>query len=106
MRRKRFADPDLLISVEQASAPVHNAHFASTWAVRLAGAATRLDVMRGLAEEGMTMLVVTHEIGFAREAADRVVLMDGGMVLESGPPQQVLLDPQHERTRAFLSKVL
>jgi polar amino acid transport system ATP-binding protein len=65
-----------------------------------------LDVMRGLAEEGMTMLVVTHEIGFAREAADRVVLMDGGMVLESGPPQQVLLDPQHERTRAFLSKVL
>ncbi|MCU1670700.1 MAG: transporter related protein [Blastococcus sp.] len=65
-----------------------------------------LDVMRSLAEEGMTMLVVTHEIGFAREAADRVVLMDGGIVLESGPPQQVFLDPQHDRTKAFLSKVL
>jgi polar amino acid transport system ATP-binding protein len=65
-----------------------------------------LDVMRSLAAEGMTMLVVTHEIGFAREAADRVVLMDGGMVLESGPPQQVFLDPQHDRTKAFLSKVL
>ena len=62
--------------------------------------------MRGLAEEGMTMLVVTHEIGFAREAADRVVLMDGGTVLESGSPQQVFLDPQHERTKSFLGKVL
>jgi polar amino acid transport system ATP-binding protein len=65
-----------------------------------------LDVMRGLAHEGMTMVVVTHEIGFAREVADRVVLMDGGVVVESGPPQQVLVDPQHERTRSFLAKVL
>jgi polar amino acid transport system ATP-binding protein len=65
-----------------------------------------LDVMRGLAAEGMTMVVVTHEIGFAREVADRVVLMDGGVVVESGSPQQVILDPQHERTRSFLSKVL
>ncbi|HEU4977227.1 MAG TPA: amino acid ABC transporter ATP-binding protein [Baekduia sp.] len=65
-----------------------------------------LDVMRGLADEGMTMVVVTHEIGFAREAADTLVFMDGGVVVESGPPEQVLSSPRHERTRAFLSKVL
>jgi polar amino acid transport system ATP-binding protein len=65
-----------------------------------------LDVMRGLAREGMTMVVVTHEIGFAREVADRVVLMDDGVVVESGPPEQVLVAPQHERTRSFLAKVL
>jgi polar amino acid transport system ATP-binding protein len=65
-----------------------------------------LDVMRGLAREGMTMVVVTHEIGFAREVADRVVLMDDGVVVESGPPEQVLVDPRHERTRSFLAKVL
>jgi polar amino acid transport system ATP-binding protein len=65
-----------------------------------------LDIMRTLAEEGMTMIVVTHEMGFAREAADTVVFMDAGRVVESGPPGQVLVDPVHERTRAFLSKVL
>ncbi|GAA3983385.1 amino acid ABC transporter ATP-binding protein [Actinomadura viridis] len=65
-----------------------------------------LGVMRELAEEGMTMLVVTHEMGFAREAADRVVFMDGGVVVEEGPPSQVIADPRHERTRAFLSRVL
>ncbi|WP_327680579.1 amino acid ABC transporter ATP-binding protein [Kitasatospora sp. NBC_00458] len=65
-----------------------------------------LDVMRGLAEEGMTMVVVTHEMGFAREVGDALVFMDGGVVVESGDPRQVLTDPQHERTRAFLSKVL
>ncbi|MED7954434.1 MULTISPECIES: amino acid ABC transporter ATP-binding protein [unclassified Streptomyces] len=65
-----------------------------------------LDVMRGLAEEGMTMVVVTHEMGFAREVGDALVFMDGGVVVESGNPRQVLTDPQHERTRAFLSKVL
>jgi polar amino acid transport system ATP-binding protein len=54
----------------------------------------------------MTMVVVTHEIGFAREVADMVVFMDGGVVVESGPPSQVIDAPQHERTRAFLSKVL
>jgi len=65
-----------------------------------------LDVMRELAKSGMTMIVVTHEIGFAREAADTVVFMDGGVVVESGPPAEVLGAPRHERTRAFLSKVL
>jgi len=65
-----------------------------------------LDIMRGLAAEGMTMLVVTHEMGFAREVADAVVFMDGGVVVESGPPSQVLVDPQQERTRSFLAKVL
>jgi polar amino acid transport system ATP-binding protein len=65
-----------------------------------------LGVMRSLALEGMTMLVVTHEMSFAREVADRVVFMDGGVVVEDGPPSQVISAPQHERTRAFLSRVL
>jgi polar amino acid transport system ATP-binding protein len=65
-----------------------------------------LDVMRSLADEGMTMLVVTHEMGFAREVGDTLVFMDEGLVVEAGNPRQVLTDPQHERTRAFLSKVL
>jgi polar amino acid transport system ATP-binding protein len=65
-----------------------------------------LDVMRDLAHSGMTMIVVTHEIGFAREAADTVVFMDDGVVVESGPPAEVLGAPKHERTRSFLSKVL
>ena len=65
-----------------------------------------LDVMRRLAKDGMTMIVVTHEMGFAREVGDRVVFMDGGVVVEAGPPHQVFDSPRHERTRAFLSKVL
>ena len=65
-----------------------------------------LDVMRGLAAAGMTMVVVTHEIGFARGAADAVVFIDGGLVVESGPPAELFDDPKHERTRSFLSKVL
>jgi polar amino acid transport system ATP-binding protein len=65
-----------------------------------------LDVMRRLASAGMTMVVVTHEIGFAREAGDTVAFMDGGVVVESGPPAQVFDAPRHARTRAFLSKVL
>lgn len=65
-----------------------------------------LTVMRKLAEEGMTMLVVTHEMGFAREVADRVVFMDGGVVVEDGVPAQVIGDPQQERTRMFLHRVL
>jgi len=65
-----------------------------------------LDVMRGLAADGMTMLVVTHEIGFAREVADVAVFMDDGVIVEQGAPATVLGTPQHERTRAFLSKVL
>ncbi|HEV3123470.1 MAG TPA: amino acid ABC transporter ATP-binding protein [Candidatus Dormibacteraeota bacterium] len=65
-----------------------------------------LDVMRNLAESGMTMIVVTHEMGFAREVADAVVFMDAGAVVEVGAPRDVLLNPQHERTRSFLSKVL
>jgi polar amino acid transport system ATP-binding protein len=65
-----------------------------------------LDAMRRLASEGMTMIVVTHEMGFAREVADTVVFMDAGAVVESGPPAEVLRSPRHERTRAFLSKVL
>jgi polar amino acid transport system ATP-binding protein len=65
-----------------------------------------LDVMRDLAADGMTMIVVTHEIGFAREVADTVTFMDAGVVVESGPPSHVLDDPQHARTRSFLAKVL
>ena len=65
-----------------------------------------LDVMRRLAEEGMTMVVVTHEMGFAREVGDSVVFIDGGVVVERGHPREVLTNPQHDRTRAFLSKVL
>ena len=65
-----------------------------------------LSVMRTLAEEGMTMLVVTHEIGFAKGVADRVVFMDEGVVVEDGPPSKVLVDPDHERTRTFLRMVL
>jgi len=65
-----------------------------------------LDVMKGLAEDGMTMIVVTHEIGFAREVCDRVVFMDAGLIVEHGLPSDVLVNPQHERTKAFLSKVL
>ncbi|WP_084959343.1 amino acid ABC transporter ATP-binding protein [Thermoactinospora rubra] len=65
-----------------------------------------LTVMRKLAEEGMTMLVVTHEMGFAREVADRVVFMDGGVIVEDGPPSQVIGAPKHERTRTFLRRVL
>jgi polar amino acid transport system ATP-binding protein len=65
-----------------------------------------LDVMRGLAESGMTMVVVTHEMGFAREVGDTLVFMDEGVVLEAGDPRRVLTDPQHPRCRAFLSKVL
>jgi polar amino acid transport system ATP-binding protein len=65
-----------------------------------------LDVMRGLAESGMTMLVVTHEMGFAREVGDTLVFMDDGVVMEAGEPRQVLTEPQHPRCREFLSKVL
>jgi polar amino acid transport system ATP-binding protein len=65
-----------------------------------------LDVMRTLADDGMTMVVVTHEMGFAREVGDSLVFMDGGVIVEKGKPREVLADPQHERTRAFLSKVL
>ncbi|WP_326814687.1 MULTISPECIES: amino acid ABC transporter ATP-binding protein [unclassified Streptomyces] len=65
-----------------------------------------LDVMRGLAEDGMTMVVVTHEMGFAREVGDSLVFMDDGVVVEAGNPRDVLTNPQHDRTRTFLSKVL
>ncbi|MDT5018771.1 MAG: polar amino acid transport system ATP-binding protein, partial [Mycobacterium sp.] len=65
-----------------------------------------LEVMKKLAAEGMTMVVVTHEMGFAREVANQLVFMDGGVVVESGPPREVLGNPKHERTKAFLSKVL
>jgi polar amino acid transport system ATP-binding protein len=65
-----------------------------------------LDVMRQLATEGMTMVVVTHEMGFAREVGDTLVFMDGGVVVEAGNPREVLTAPQHKRTQAFLSKVL
>lgn len=65
-----------------------------------------LDVMKQLANEGMTMVVVTHEMGFAREVADRVIFMDGGVIVEEGPPEEVFGHPKHERTKAFLSKVL
>ncbi len=64
-----------------------------------------LEVMRRLADEGMTMMVVTHEMGFAQEVADRVVFMDEGVVVEEGPPGRVLVEPTHERTRRFLKLV-
>ncbi|GAA1446557.1 amino acid ABC transporter ATP-binding protein [Mycobacterium cookii] len=65
-----------------------------------------LAVMKDLAAEGMTMMVVTHEMGFAREVGDKLVFMDGGVIVEEGEPSAVLADPQHERTQSFLSKVL
>lgn len=65
-----------------------------------------LDVMINLAEEGMTMVVVSHEMGFARAAADRVILMDGGLIIEEGTPNEVFNNPKEERTKLFLSKVL
>src|SRR5690606_11431366 len=65
-----------------------------------------LDVMKDLAREGMTMVVVTHEMGFAREVADRVLFMDQGTIIEEAPPQEFFINPRHERSRAFLSKIL
>ncbi|MCW0212114.1 MAG: amino acid ABC transporter ATP-binding protein [Pseudonocardia sp.] len=65
-----------------------------------------LDVMRGLARDGMTMIVVTHEMGFAREVGDSLVFMDEGRIVEAGAPREVLSNPREERTKAFLSKVL
>lgn len=65
-----------------------------------------LEVMKGLAAEGMTMLVVTHEMGFAREVGSRVIFMDKGEILEQGPPEEIFSNPKHERTKSFLQKVL
>jgi polar amino acid transport system ATP-binding protein len=65
-----------------------------------------LSVMKALAEEGMTMMVVTHEMGFAREVGDRVLFMDQGLIVEDGVPTDIFDKPTHERTQAFLSKVL
>ena len=65
-----------------------------------------LSVMKKLAQQGMTMVVVTHEMGFAREVADQLVFMDGGVVVERGAPREVMANPKHERTKAFLSKVM
>lgn len=65
-----------------------------------------LEVMKQLAQEGMTMVVVTHEMGFAKEVGDRVIFMDGGYIIEENEPKQLFDHPQHERTKAFLSKVL
>ncbi|MEV6846775.1 amino acid ABC transporter ATP-binding protein [Actinoplanes sp. NPDC051411] len=65
-----------------------------------------LDVMKNLARDGMTMVVVTHEIGFAREVGDSLIFMDGGVVVEKGEPREIIANPQQERTKAFLSKVL
>ena len=65
-----------------------------------------LNVMKDLARDGMTMLCVTHEMGFAREVADRVIFMDGGEIIEKGPPQEFFKNPVHERTRAFLKEIL
>ncbi|MFT3872569.1 MAG: amino acid ABC transporter ATP-binding protein [Nocardioides sp.] len=65
-----------------------------------------LEVMKQLAESGMTMIVVTHEMGFAREVADRLIFMDDGLIVEEGEPREMIANPQHDRTKAFLSKVL
>ncbi len=65
-----------------------------------------LDVMLMLAREGTTMVVVTHEMNFARAAADEVIFMDDGQIVEQGPPEQVFVSPHHERTRQFLSQIM
>lgn len=65
-----------------------------------------LEVMKDLAKEGMTMVVVTHEMGFAREVGDRVIFMDGGYIVEENVPNELFSNPQNERTKAFLSKIL
>jgi general L-amino acid transport system ATP-binding protein len=65
-----------------------------------------LDVMRNLAQTGITMVVVTHEVGFAREVADRIVLMDGGVLVEEAKPEEFFQNPKEERTRKFLSQIL
>ena len=65
-----------------------------------------LNVMKDLAKDGMTMAVVTHEMGFAREVADRVIFMEGGIVLEDKSPQEMFTNPEHERTREFLKRIL
>ena len=65
-----------------------------------------LDVMRELAMSGMTMMIVSHEIGFAREVADRVIMFDGGKIIEQAPPDQFFNNPQQERTQSFLSEIL
>ena len=65
-----------------------------------------LEVIQGLAKDGMTMMVVTHEMGFAREVADRVIYMDEGLIVEEGTPEQIFSDPQNERTQSFLSRIL
>jgi len=65
-----------------------------------------LDVMKELAREGMTMIVVSHEMGFAREVADRIMMLDEGTIIEDGPPEHFFTNPTHERTKAFLSKIL
>ncbi len=65
-----------------------------------------LDAMKQLARDGMTMIVVTHELGFAREVGDRLAFMDDGVILEEGPPREIFANPRHERTRSFLSKIL
>ncbi len=65
-----------------------------------------LDVMVGLAHDGMTMVVVTHEMGFARQVAHRMIFLDDGRIVESGPPQQIFTNPQHDRTKLFLSQIL
>ena len=65
-----------------------------------------LSAVRDLKAEGVTMIIATHEMSFAREVADQIVFMDGGVIVESGKPREVLSNPQHERTKAFLSKVM
>lgn len=65
-----------------------------------------LETMRSLADQGLTMIVVTHEIGFAKEAADKVMFMDGGVVVEEGPPSEVILNPREERTQSFLARFI
>ncbi len=65
-----------------------------------------LDVMKALAKEGMTMVVVTHEMGFAREVADRVIFMDEGRIVEVGTPEHFFKNPEHDRTKLFLSQIL
>jgi len=87
-------DPDIILFDE----PTASLDIELTWEV--------IDVMKDLARRGITMLVVTHEIGFAKEVADEIVLMDSGRIVESGPPEQMLKSPKTERAREFLGRLL
>ena len=97
--------PVVVLTRRRQAALVRYAIYAATSALDPELVGEVLSVMRALAEDGMTMMAVTHEMGFARRVADRVVFMGGGVIVEAGHPERVLGDPQQERTRRFLQRV-